>query len=151
MHEALPSPPRSAQALAWFSILFGAVSLGTVGWGLTNGQPSVVEVVALLAYGAIGLIAGRFALKEIRWAYWAILFVFAIQLVEWGTPKFFFSFIGPISLKFGWGWESPPERFNVNVVAVVACALSFRHALRLTPLHDGPDEESSTQTRGQDA
>lgn len=148
MYEAPQSLPRSAQALAWFSIIFGVLSIGTVGWGLARGQPSVVEAVVLLAFGAVGLIAGAFALEQKRWAYWSIFFMFAIQLVEWATPKFFFSFIGPFSLKIGWGWESPPERFNVNLVAIAACALSFRHALRLTPSHDDPDAEALTQTRG---
>jgi hypothetical protein len=151
MYETPHGPPRSAKALAWFAIIFGVVSIGTVGWGLVNGQPHFVEIAALLCYGAAGLVAGRFALKERRWAYWSIFAIFAIQLVEWFTPRFFFSFIGPISMKVGWGWESPPERFNINLVAVVACALAFRHALRLTPVQDDRGGDTSTPPRSEGA
>jgi hypothetical protein len=111
-------------------------------WLLTIATPVLLPIVAsqslplgatlwFVVVGIASTVAGVSGLRAKPWAYWLLFATFLVQCAEYFSQGFPFSFIGPLSLKFGWVWVSPPSRFNLNVLAIVVCVLSARIALRL--------------------
>jgi hypothetical protein len=134
-----PVIPKLAKVVAWFAIAYGILTLLAVFVGplvidrsvslLTSGEWTVI--------GVLSIIGGWFGLKGREWALVLVAYVFVIQIAEYSSPSFAVSFIGPISMKFGWVWYSPPVYFKVNVLAITVCVLSFVAARGLTSRSSG--------------
>lgn len=124
---------KSVKALAWFGIVNGALTAATqVLLPLMTAQSlRTVGLVLFLVLGIASFVAGFYGLRAKPWAFWLLFATFLIQCVEYFSGNFFFSFVGPLSLKFGWGWKSPPSHFNLNVLAIAVCFLAARTATRL--------------------
>jgi len=125
---------RSGKVLAWFSLINGFLTLATpILLNFVFKQPLPLFVaVTFVALGVVGVIAGYYGLGAKVWAFWLLFSLFLIQIAEHFSPNFFFSFIGPLSLKFGWGSVSPPSRTNINLLALVICIFAYINARSLT-------------------
>ncbi|MFK7087273.1 hypothetical protein AAFM71_00545 [Chromobacterium violaceum] len=124
---------KSAKALAWFGIVNGALTVVTPVLLSIFGTQSVpaAAFVLLIPLGIASIIAGLHGLKTKSWAFWLLFLTFFVQTAEYFSESFFFSFIGPLSIKFGWGWNSPPSHFNLNILAIVVCVFASRIAAQL--------------------
>lgn len=120
--------------LAWFALVNGALTtLTPTVLSPIFGQvlpPIAVAVYFLLGLGS--LVAGYWGLRARAWAFWLLFGTFLIQIAEYRSQSFFLSFIGPLNLKFGWGWNDPPRAFNLNILAIVICFLASASAVGLT-------------------
>ena len=86
----------------------------------------------LLAFGAATSFFAFFGLRGRQWAFWALVVLFLPQCFEYVSNQFTYSLIGPWwSFTVGWGWISPPRRFNINILAVVICFFAAGTALSL--------------------
>lgn len=124
---------KSAKALAWFGIVNGGLTVATPLLLQVSGKQSVPAVAFLffLGLGIASFVAGLFGLKAKPWAFWLLFAIFLIQCVEYFSESFFFSLIGPLSLKFGWGWNSPLSQLNLNIVAIAVCIFASRAATQI--------------------
>ncbi|MBX9899296.1 MAG: hypothetical protein K2Y28_00805 [Burkholderiaceae bacterium] len=124
---------KRAKGVAWFGIVNGVLSVIHPVLLSIFGNQAVppISFIFLISVGITSLAAGLYGLKGKSWAFRLLFFTFLIRTVEYFSESFFFSFIGPLSLKFGWGWNSPPSHFNLNILAIVICVLSIRAATRL--------------------
>jgi hypothetical protein len=125
---------RSGKLLAWFSLINGLLTIATpLLLNLMFKQPLPPFIaVTFVILGAISVVAGYYCLGAKVWAFWLLFILFLIQIAEHFSPNFFFSFIGPLSLKFGWSSVSPPSRTNLNLLAIVVCFFAFKNARSLT-------------------
>ena len=127
--------PRLPKFLAWFAIINGISSIampGVVPY-LTGQLVSASGIALLVVLGVASLVSGVYGLRAQPWAFLLLLVTFFVQVAEYRSESLFLSLIGPISLKFGWGWNSPPSWFNINVLAIVICVLAARAIYQLTP------------------
>ena len=126
--------------VAWVCVVNGVLTLlALVVPYFVKGQlPPVPAIAIWSALGIASLIGGYFALKAKPWAFWLLAVMFVVQVAEYWSPEFFFSFIGPVAIKVGWGWYSPPSRINVNLLAIVGAILAFVCARGLTTRSTGP-------------
>jgi len=125
---------RSGKLLAWFSLINGFLTIATpilLYFVFKQPLPPFVAIT-FTVLGIVGVIAGYYGLRANVWAFWLLFLLFLIQIAEHFSPGFFFSFIGPLSLKFGWGSVSPPSRTNINVLALVVCIFAYINARSLT-------------------
>jgi len=141
MTAALTRLSPMAKVLGWYSVVNSVLTVVAVSaLPRISGQP--ISMFAFVLIGTLGLatlVGGYFGLKGNAWAFWLLFAVFLVQSIEYFSETFFFSFIGPLAIKVGWGWYSPPSRLNVNLLAVATCAMSFIAARGLTPGGtDGP-------------
>lgn len=124
-----PTLERLEKAVAWFAIINGVMTFVAL-----FTAADTLPLAGLIGYFALGIgsiVAGCFGLRGRIWAYCLLLVVFLVQLVEYHSSTFFFSFVGPLSLKFGWAWSEPSITFNINILAVVVCSLAFHCAASL--------------------
>ncbi len=54
-----------------------------------------------------------------------------MQSVEYSSESFYASLMGPITVKFGFGWASPPSQLNFNLLAILVGVVAVRSARRL--------------------
>ena len=129
----MTGPVTTARALGWFAIGNGALTAATpILFAVFASQELPANAtVWFLLLGVASTVAGVSGLRAKPWGYWLLFAAFLVQCAEYFSQGFFISFIGPLSLKAGWGWVSPPSRFNLNILAIVVCVLSARAALRL--------------------
>ncbi len=127
------SLPKSAKLLAWFAIVNGALTGATPFLlPLLADQSLPVGAIALfLILGISSFVAGFYGSRARPWAFWLLFAVFLVQACEYLSEGFSFSFVGPLSLRLGWGWHSPPSRFNLNILAVAICYFAALVAARL--------------------
>lgn len=125
---------KSSKALAWFGIVTGALTVATpiLLPMLTAHSFRTPGMAMFFALGIGGLVAGFYGLKAQPWAFWLLFATFLVQCFEYFSDAFSVSFIGPFSLKFGWGWNSPPRHFNLNILAIAVCLLAMRTAKQLS-------------------
>jgi hypothetical protein len=126
--------PTMAKVVAWFAIAYGVLTLLAVfvgPWVIARSF-SVSTYVIWTVIGLACLVGGWFGLKDREWALVLVAYAFLVQIVEYSSQSFSFSFIGPISAKFGWIWWSPPMYLKVNVLAVVVTVIAFVAARGLT-------------------
>lgn len=125
---------KSSKALAWFGIVTGALTVATpiLLPMLTAHSLRTPGMAIFFALGIGSLVAGFYGLKAQPWAFWLLFATFLVQCFEYFSEGFFVSFIGPFSLKIGWGWHSPPRHFNLNVLAIAVCVLAMRTAKQLS-------------------
>ena len=125
---------RSGKFLAWFSLINGSLTIATpilLNFVFKQPLPSFIAIT-FFVLGVIGVIAGYYGLGAKVWAFWLLFALFLVQIAEHFSPGFFFSFIGPLSLKFGWGSVSPPSRTNINLLALIICFFAYINARSLT-------------------
>jgi len=132
---------KSAVLLAWFAIVNGILTIATPGllpllFGATV-PPSVT--VLFLALGITSLAGGFYGLRANVWAFWLLFCLFLIQCVEYQSENLLISLIGPLSLKFGFGWYAAGVWIKFNILAIVICVLSSRAAIQLTPMVEEND------------
>jgi hypothetical protein len=125
---------RSTKYLAWFAIINGIINITTplVIPLFTSQSLPLLSNGILILLGVASSVAGFYGLKGKSWAFWLLFGTFLIQCVEYFSQHFYFSFIGAVELKIGWGWHSPPSHINLNILAIVVCILSVRTATRLS-------------------
>jgi hypothetical protein len=127
------SPPRTvAKLLAWFAIANGLFTVATPVFLLYLSRQTLPQaaIVLFMQLGGTSLVAGYYGQRGKPWAFWLLFATFFVQVAEYFSETFFFSFIGPLSLKIGWGWHSPSSHFNVNVLAIAVCILAARSAIQ---------------------
>ena len=138
---------RAPRILSWFALVTGVLTAITPAMTLVVPVPplSLFSVAFLIALGAATASAGYFGLKGQPWAFWVLLGVSLIQIVEYRSESFFISFIGPIAVRVGSVRYSSltPTEFNINVLAVAVGLFALIVARRLTA--------SSTRTRDEAA
>lgn len=119
--------------LAWFAIVNGILTSATpLVWFLSTHQMlPTATIVLLVSLGIASGVSGFYGLRAKPWAYWLLCIVFLPQSVEYIAQGYFLSFVGPLSLKVGWGWQSPPSHFNLNILAIAVCLFSAHVANRL--------------------
>jgi hypothetical protein len=124
---------KSARNLAWFAVVNGVLAACTPGLHSIFSKQLVpaAAFVQVMPLAIASFIAGLYGLKAKSWAFWLLFLTFLVQTVEYFSEGFYFSFIGPLSLKFGWGWKSPPSHFNLNILAIAVCVLAARAAAQL--------------------
>lgn len=126
---------RSEKILAWFALLNGVLCIIPLIGNLFFKKVIPFDVFLIyLVMGALNLTAGYYGLKAKSWAFWLLFGVFAFQLVEYFSNSFYFSFIGPLSMKFGFQWGQTREHFSVinfNIFAMVVCFYAIRTAHHL--------------------
>lgn len=134
MLKANQNLSRSGKFLAWFSLINGLLTIATpLLLNFVFKQPlPLFAAISFVVLGVIGVVAGYYSLGAKTWAFWLLFILFLIQIAEYFSSSFFFSFIGPLSLKFGWGSVSPPSRTNINLLALVICVLAYKNARSLT-------------------
>lgn len=139
MIRAHPDVGSLSKKLAWFALLYGALTfIAPALLPLAFGQMlSPFPVVIYLSIGAGSMIGGYFGLAAKPWAYWLLFSVFLVQLVQYYSQSFVFNLAGPIAVKLGWGWNDPPSSVNINLLAFVVCVLAFYSAVTLTGRSDG--------------
>jgi len=120
--------PILARVLTWFALVTGALTILTVVVApRISGQPLDSEGTAIwVVLGATSLISGYLGLRRKRAAFWLLFWVFLVQAIEFFSPIFRFSFMGPLSFRVGWGWNSSAIQVTVNLLAVLVCWLSLR-------------------------
>ena len=125
--------------LAWFALVSGALTIltATVLPAIFGPPLAPIAVSVFFLFGLGGLIAGYFGLAGRPWAFWLLFATYLIQLADYRSESFFFSFIGPVNLTFGWGWNDPPSHFRINILAVVVCLLASGSAVGLTSRSTG--------------
>jgi hypothetical protein len=130
MNEAAVRGPLSARILARFALVTGGLTVvGPLVIPRIAGQSFPMSTTVIwVVLGTASLISGFFGLRRAPVGFWLLFVIFLAQAVEYFSPTFYFSFVGPFALKVGWGWYSPATRVNVNVVAVVVCFFAFRAA-----------------------
>jgi hypothetical protein len=118
--------------VAWLSLVVGALTLLTpaVIYGLRHQLIPTPALAICTVLGIGGLLGGYYGLKAKPWAFWLLTFLYFIQVAEYFSSTAFLTFMGPLAIKVGWGWYSPPSRFNINLLAIVFTALSLACALR---------------------
>lgn len=133
MLKAHPHLSRSGRLLAWFSLVNGLITLATPFLlSVLFKQPVPLFVFFSCAVlSLVSLTAGYYGLQANAWAFWLLFVLFLIQGAEYFSPSFFISFIGPVSLKFGWGSMVPPSRTNINLLALVVCYFAYQNARHL--------------------
>jgi hypothetical protein len=124
---------------AWLSLVVGALTLLTPAliYGLRHQLIPIPALAICSALGIGGLLGGYYGLKAKSWAFWLLTFLYFIQVAEYFSSTAFITFMGPLAIKIGWGWYSPPSRFNINLLALVLTVLSFVCALGLTSRSSG--------------
>ncbi len=132
---------KSAVILAWFTIVNGILTIAAPGlvpllFGAT--VPPAVTVI-FLVLGITSLVAGFYGLRANAWAFWLLFWLFLIQCIEYQSENMFISLIGPLSLKFGFGWHAARVWIKFNILAIVICVLSSRAAIQLTPMAEEND------------
>lgn len=129
------SLPKSIRFLAWFGIVNGILTVATPVVLPLLSEPllplSIIVFYVLL--GGASAVSGFYGLKAKQWAFRLLFVTFLVQCGEYFSENFFLSLIGPLSLKFGWGWYSPPSHFNINILAIVVCVFAARAIIFLTP------------------
>ncbi|WP_156473104.1 hypothetical protein [Pseudorhodoferax sp. Leaf265] len=125
---------KSSRALAWFGLVNGAFTMATpiLLPMLTEHSLRTPGIAIFFTLGIGSLVAGLYGLKAQPWAFWLLFATFLVQCFEYISDAFFVSFIGPFSLKIGWGWNSPPRHVNLNVLAIAVCILAMRTAKQLS-------------------
>ena len=125
--------------VAWLSLVVGALTLLTPAliYGLSHRLVPIPALAICSVLGIGGLLGGYFGLRAKPWAFWLLTFLYFIQVAEYFSSTIVLTFMGPLAIKFGWGWYSPPSRFNINLLAIAFTALSFVCALRLTSHSSG--------------
>lgn len=121
-----------AKALGWFALANGILTLASPLVFAAMGAPPLppFAIACLLVLGAASTVAGVAALKGRSWSWWLLFATFLVQTIEHHSQAFFFSFIGPLSMKVGWGNYSPPSQTSLNLLAILVCVLSLRAARR---------------------
>ena len=124
----------SGKVLAWYSIITGILTiaapfLAPIFMGVTLSQFYFYYFIGL---GIFTVATGVWCLQPTPAPFYVLLFLFLIQTIEFGSEGFSFSFIGPFSIKFGWGYNDPPSVFNINILAVIGCFVSLFNARHLT-------------------
>jgi hypothetical protein len=123
----------SEKMTAWFAIVVGLLTSATPFLvGVSSAMPSAITTGLIASMGAVITLAGVYGLKAKSWAFWLLFGSFLIQSFEYFSQDFSISFMGPISIKFGWGYYTPPSHINLNVLAILVCVLAYRSASRLT-------------------
>lgn len=130
---------KLAKFVAWLSLFVGALTLITPAliYGLRHQLVPTPALVICLVLGIGGLLGGLFGLKRKAWAFWLLALVYLVQVAEYLSPTVSISFIGPLAIKFGWGWYSPPSQVNLNLLAIALTVLSFACVRRLTSCSSG--------------
>jgi len=144
MIQSDPNLSRSGKLLAWFSLINGLLTIAMpILLNFVFKQPLLPLFVAItfVVLGIVGVIAGYYGLGAKVWAFWLLFFLFLIQIAEHFSPSFFFSFIGPLSLKFGLSSVSPPSHTNINLLALVICIFAYINARSLTHQSSGTGEK----------
>ena len=139
--------PRSGKILAWFALISGVTTIVTpvLVRLLSSAWWPPFSIALCLALGIGSATGGYFGLKGKAWAFWLLFGVFLVQIAEYASQTFYISFIGPVALKFGWGWYSPPSHFNLNVLAILVCIFAAYVARGLTRRSSGPPQPASAQ------
>ncbi|MDD2815869.1 MAG: hypothetical protein PHP00_09035 [Thiotrichaceae bacterium] len=126
---------RSEKILAWFALLNGVLCMAFLIGNIFLRKVIAFDVFLIcLVLGVLNLSAGYYGLKAKSWAFWLLFATFAFQLVEYFSNSFYFSFIGPFYLKFGFQWGQTRDHFsiiNFNILAVVVCFYAVRAAHHL--------------------
>ena len=65
------------------------------------------------------------------WAFWLLCALWSVQLFEYFSDSLYFSLVGPLSLRIGWGYESPPSLFKINLLAIALAILAAGFAKAL--------------------
>ncbi|HWX65924.1 MAG TPA: hypothetical protein VNZ27_05775 [Rhodanobacter sp.] len=127
------------KVVAWFSLLNGALTLLTPAliYALRHQLAPIAALAICSVLGIGGLLGGYYGLKAKAWAFWILACLYFIQVAEYFSPTAFITFMGPLAIKIGWGWYSPPSRFNINLLAIAFTVLSFVSALGLTSRSSG--------------
>lgn len=124
------SPTGTGRALAYFVIAYGGASLAAplilrTGTGLTTAY--------WIALGLLSLAGGYFGLKGKTWAFRMILVLFLLQSVQMYTQDFWFSLVGPYSLKLVLIGAGPlREHMDLNLLAAGVAFFASGMGGRLT-------------------
>lgn len=114
-----------AKTFCWFSVVNGAVTIATpillALWGNAV-PPQIIAIWCTL--GLIGTAGGVLALKGKAWAFWLLAVGWLVQTAEYFSESAIFSFVGPLALRVGWGYNSPPSQFNLNLLAICFAVVS---------------------------
>jgi hypothetical protein len=138
MLQAHPKLLGLEKKLSWFALIYGVLTIVTaIALPMFGQMLPPVGVAVWLLLGVGSMLAGYVALTAKVWGFWLLFLVFLVQLAEYHSQTFFFSFIGPFSVKFGWGWNDPPSSININLLAFVICSLAFHCAISLTERSSG--------------
>jgi len=130
---------KLAKVIAWLALLHGVATLLIIATVYLKGQKlPTAALVIWSTLGTVGLVAGIWSIKAERWAFWVLFLIYLIQIADYWTPNLFISFMGPISVKFGWGWYSPPSHVNLNLLAIAGCIFTLVCARGLTTRSSGP-------------
>ncbi|MGN6235437.1 hypothetical protein [Dyella sp.] len=133
---------KLAKFVAWLSLFVGALTLLTPAliYGLRHQLLPTPALLICLVLGMGGMLGGYFGLKGKPLAFWLLTLVYLVQVVEYLSPTVSVSFMGPLAIKFGWGWYSPPSQININLLAISFTVLSFACVRRLTSRSSGRAE-----------
>lgn len=122
----------SGKWLAWASIAIGLLTAMTPvlpGWLVQDGY-SKAQLAWFVLLGTTGAAAGIEAFTRRTRGLYALLLVYAVQVVSYSSDGLSFDFMSPISLALGFGSRDPPRLLSVNLLALVACALALYNARR---------------------
>jgi hypothetical protein len=131
----------ASKLLAWFAVVNGILTILTpVGVPLLTGQQlPTFAVVLFVLIGVASFVSGVYALRARPWAFVLLFLIFLVQCAEYQSETAHFSLIGPLSLKFGFGWKSPPSWLNVNVLAIVVCVWALYALDQVLPKQEATD------------
>lgn len=139
MLRAHPNLDGLEKKLSWFALISGLLTIVTlIALPLFGQMLPLMGVVIWLSLGVGSMLAGYVALTGRVWGFWLLFVVFLVQLCEYHSQTFFFSFIGPMSVKFGWRWNALPSAINLNLLAFVICCLAFHCATSLSERSSRP-------------
>jgi hypothetical protein len=129
----MPSLHKGARILAWFAIVYGALSVATP-WAMaviTGTYPEIRATLIDTVFGFVCLVSGVFGLRRQQWAFWAPMLVFLSQVVEFGNGELVYALGGPLAIKHGWYWQDSSGFFAFNILAIVMVGLFGHAALRI--------------------
>jgi hypothetical protein len=130
--------PVSGKLIAWFALVTGVLTVVSpvtsphfLGVSLSTVQSSYY-----VALGTVSAFLGMCCVKGFPRAFYVLWYVFAIQLCDYSSEAYTFSFIGPFAIKIGFGNNDPPTLTNFNLVAIVGCFMALYNAryLRHQPI-----------------
>jgi hypothetical protein len=130
---------RPEKILVWFALITGALTVAATIWLALFSEQSQSAFLLIFYFllGSLSILAGYYGLAIKPWAFWLLFGIFAIQLGEYFSHNFFFSFIGPFAFRFELQWGVPPTQFNLNPIAAVVCLYSVKAARGLTRRSSG--------------
>ena len=126
----IPQVPTIGMILAWLSVGAGILTalLPILPIVQASGPPSPLQSVYFVLLGLTGVVAGIGGLRSSPRSFYALWYVYAVQMFAYTSDSLHFNFMGPFSLTFGFGDYNPPSFVNINILAIVACLIALHTA-----------------------